>query len=273
MQEAQPRDMAAIRRAFWTEDVDLMRAEHGKASLTTAKEQHGGVATDYIKSIVFGGLDGILTTFAVVTAAAGAQDRVSGAAVLIFGFANLFADGFAMGFGEYTSSKAEADLKQEERKREEWEFENYPEGEKQEMVDLYVQKGMTEEDAWLVVETFSKYPRVFVDLMMVEELGVIPEEYSPMMPLKQGCIMFCSFVVFGAIPLLAYVPSGGTEPAFGISCMLTALCLAGLGSIKGRLTGNAWWRSGLQMLLNGTIAAAVSYSVSMVVASLLPSGR
>ena len=82
--------------------------------------------------------------------------RIDTASVLIFGFANLFADGFAMGFGEYTSSRAEMDFAKAERERERWELESHPEGEKKEMVDLYVSKGVSREDATLVMETLMK---------------------------------------------------------------------------------------------------------------------
>ena len=88
-----------------------------------------GGASDYIKSIVFGALDGIVTTFAVVSAAqaAGTAFGTEGGrsnVVLIMGFANLFADGFSMGFGEFISSSAESDHIAAERRREEWEVDS-----------------------------------------------------------------------------------------------------------------------------------------------------
>ncbi len=72
-------------------------------------------------------MDGILTSFAVVAGAAGG--KLPTPVVLVLGFSNIFADALSMGVGEFLSSKAENEWILSERKREEWEFENYPEGE------------------------------------------------------------------------------------------------------------------------------------------------
>ena len=85
---------------------------------------------------------------------AGAQ--LSAGIVLILGFANLIADGLSMAVGDYLSTKSELEFEKTERERERWEIENYPEGEKQEMVKLYVEKGVSQEDAQTVVEIFAK---------------------------------------------------------------------------------------------------------------------
>lgn len=261
------------RKAYNEHDVESTKAVHQIP--LTAEEKHSS-ANSYIKTIVFGGLDGILTTFAVVTAAAGASNHLSPTTVLIFGFANLLADGFAMGFGEYTSSSAEVEYAKQERQREEWEMENFAEGERSEMVELYKQKGLSEKDAILVIDTFMKYPKQFVDLMMVDELGIQPEDEDESGPLRSGIIMFIAFVIFGAVPLLAYVPRHTPISAFPLSCLLTILCLAVLGFLKTGLTFGfrpvgRIIKGGLQMLTNGIVAASVSYGVSYVISNLVMS--
>ena len=60
-----------------------------------------------------------------------------------------------------------------ERKREQWETENYPEGEKLELVELYTKKGIPKSDAQKMVDIVSKHPKAWVDIMMVEELGIV----------------------------------------------------------------------------------------------------
>lgn len=73
---------------------------------------------DYVKSMIFGGLDGILTSFAIVAGAAGGRLPVQ--VVLVLGFSNIFADAFSMGMGEYLSSKAHNEFVLKEKERETW---------------------------------------------------------------------------------------------------------------------------------------------------------
>ena len=58
----------------------------------------------YLPQFVYGGIDGIVTTFAVVSGSAGAS--LSPKVVLILGFANLFADGFSMSVGAFMAEKS-----------------------------------------------------------------------------------------------------------------------------------------------------------------------
>eukprot|EP00954_Amorphochlora_amoebiformis_P020907 1342784-Amorphochlora_amoeboformis.AAC.1 len=78
-----------------------------------------------MKSIVYGGLDGIITTFAVVSGAAGGGFGID--VILVLGFANMFADALSMGMGDALSTKAANAAALKERDRELWELENYPE--------------------------------------------------------------------------------------------------------------------------------------------------
>jgi VIT1/CCC1 family predicted Fe2+/Mn2+ transporter len=212
---------------------------------------------------VYGGLDGIITTFAVVAGVTGAA--LSAGVVLILGFANLIADGISMAVGDYLSTKSENEYNAMERRREEWEVDNYPEGEKREMVELYTDKGMDPEDAHQVVELLSRNRNVWVDVMMMEELGIIQETESP---LSNAVATFLSFAVFGFIPLATYVlaqfiPSIAAS-SFLVACGLTGGTLFVLGSLKVFITGRNWLKSGLEMLIVGGIASAAAYGVGVL---------
>lgn len=84
------------------------------------------------------------------------------------GFSNLLADGLSMGLGDFISSTAEEDFVKAEHARETWEFENYPEGEKSEMVELYEKKGYSNEDATNLVDILTRNKECFINTMMVE---------------------------------------------------------------------------------------------------------
>lgn len=250
------RDLREARLAFKSVDTEASRRAHEKHS----PEQHRQEQGKYIKSVVYGGLDGIITTFAIVAGVAGAS--LSSGVVLILGFANLVADGLSMAMGDYLSTKAENEYNQAERDRETWEIENYPDGEKKELVDIYTEKGLSEEDAKTVVEIISKNKRAWVDIMMIEELGIIESRESP---LKNALATFISFGLFGFVPLIAYLLSrfsaGMQAHTFVLAGVLTALTLFFLGVVKTRVTGRNWLMSGLETLVIGGATALAAYGI------------
>jgi len=257
------RDLEQAKAAYLVRDLEHSRRAHDTHQPEQHRQEHG----KYIKSVVYGGLDGIITTFAVVAGVAGAS--LSAGVVLILGLANLVADGLSMAIGDFLSTRAENDYNRAERERETWEVENYPEGEKRELVELYVEKGMSEADAQAVVEILAKSKRTWVDVMMVEELGIIETDESP---LANAVATFLSFAVFGAVPLAAYVGSlviAAMRPiTFPLACTLTAMTLFALGSIKARITGRDWLRSGMGVVLVGGVAAAAAYAIGAALAGL-----
>ncbi len=256
------RNIDKAREAYRDRDVESLRISHD-----VGHEPHGSNSGKYIKSIVYGGLDGIITTFAVVAGVAGATLPVG--IVLILGFANLIADGLAMAFGDFLSTRAEEEFYGAERDREEWEFDNHLEGEKRELVELYLEKGLSGEDAETIVDILAKDRDTMVDVMMVEELGLFKSDQSP---LGNALATFLSFVLFGFVPLLSYVVGyvGKLGPKFGFSwaCVLTALTLFALGSLKARFTDRPWAGSGLEMLLVGGIAALAAFGIGHLLQGL-----
>lgn len=97
------------RTAYRWGDVEASKRAHEKKKADTAaihgqtESGHAGDAGEYIKSIVYGGLDGIITTFATVTSVAGAE--FSAAVIVVLGISHLFADGLSMGMGDYMVSR------------------------------------------------------------------------------------------------------------------------------------------------------------------------
>jgi vacuolar iron transporter family protein len=248
------------RQGYAKSDWKLSASAHDPSHIRQAMEHHAGEGSQYIGEMVYGGLDGIITTFAVVSGVAGAN--LGANIVLILGLANLFADGFSMAVGSYLSTKSEHELYQREQARETWEVEHFPEGEKAELYELYLAQGYAEEDAHKMVEIKSKDKNLWVKAMMLEELGMLEDTRNP---LRNGLTTLISFIVAGAVPLLIYllglvvtIPAGMAFPA---SLVLSGLALFGLGSAKVLVTQNSPWRSGLEMLLVGGLAAGVAYLV------------
>lgn len=255
------------RKAFSKKDLAASGAAHSPEAIALAMEQHGGTSHQYIGDMVYGGLDGIVTTFAVVSGVAGAG--LGAGILLILGLANLLADGLSMAAGAYLSLKSEREYYEREREREAWEVEHFPEGEQAELVELYRAKGYSGEDAETLVEIQSKDPKRWVDEMMVQELGLLPDDRQPV---TSALATFISFLVAGSVPLLPFllglfVPID-PDVAFRISVVLSALALFGLGAAKVLVTERSWFRSGLEMLAIGGVAAGVAYVVGFLLQGL-----
>lgn len=185
-----------------------------------------------------------------------------------------------MGVGEFLSSKAENEWILSEREREKWEVQNYPEGEVQEMIDIYVEKGMERGDAKMVIETIAKYEDFFVDVMMAEELQLaVPEDDHVQESVREGIIMFLSFAAFGSLPLLGYViipisfPDLGEEALFVTACIVTGFVLFIMGCMKSVFSSANWVCCGMETLLLGGACATVAYTIGQYVNEIVTTGH
>lgn len=251
------------RDAFAHGDTQAAAQAHELARIAEVPEEHGGKGSQYLGDMVYGGLDGIITTFAVVSGVAGAQ--LGTPVILILGLANLLADGFAMATGSFLSSRSEQEYYDREWQRESWEVEQFPEAEKAELYEVYHQQGYSEEDARHLVEIQSRDKKMWVRAMMVEELGMLQDDRQPLL---RGVATFSSFVVAGSLPLIIYF-AGLFTPippaiAFPTSIALSGLALFILGTAKVLVTKLNPLRSGIEMLLVGGVAASVAYLVGVL---------
>eukprot|EP01027_Heterolobosea_sp_BB2_P017686 GEZU01025034.1.p1 GENE.GEZU01025034.1~~GEZU01025034.1.p1 ORF type:complete len:242 (+),score=36.70 GEZU01025034.1:125-850(+) len=156
--------------AFNRDDPRLSRVIHDLKK-TSTEEGHLKNGK-YIKDIVYGGLDGILEQFAIVSGVAGSG--LNPLVAILLGIATLFADALSMGLGDFLSEYFYNKYVKSEEKRERWECENYLQGEQEEMTEIYKLKGLSEDDARTVVAILSRHTDVFVNVMLVEELGLMP---------------------------------------------------------------------------------------------------
>ena len=134
------------------------------------ESQHAGSSSQTIKSVVYGGVDGVITTFSIIAASHGAS--LSYHVIILLALSNLFADAFSMGFGDFTSSRLESNYIRSEEKKERYEYEVNRDGEIAELVCLYEREGMTVSDAKTFVDILVNYEDLFIQQMMLQELGL-----------------------------------------------------------------------------------------------------
>jgi len=227
-----------------------------------------------IEDFVYGATDGAVTTFAIVAGVVGAS--LSPSIVLILGFANLFADGFAMAIGNFLSSKSRIESIQRERKREEWEIENNPTQKIQEIKDIYSEKGFKDELLENITKVIVSKRKVWVDTMMEEKIGPIDNNNEN--PIYKAITTFFAFYLIGLVPLVPFIfvyfiyfdlsdSIYTIDNVFFYSIVFTAIAFFSIGLVKGKVVNKSPIRSGLNTLMMGGIAAVVAFLVGSLLGS------
>ena len=241
----------------WPLQRDLA-AEHDLESIRArlARPRGEGPLGDF----VLGGVDGVVTTFAVVAGSAGG--RLSVAAVIILGLANLAADGFSMGISNYLGTRSRQQGVMRARADEAWQLDAHPEGERREIREIFARKGFAGKTLDRIVEVVTSNREVWLDTMMAEELKL--SEVSAR-PARAGLVTFGAFSLCGFVPLLPFVlGGGGFEDMFRISIVLAAATFFALGIGKGAVLGLPRLRSGAQTLAIGAFAASLAYATGLL---------
>jgi len=230
-----------------------------------AQEHKSTLFADYLKEIVYGGNDGIVTTFAVVAGFTGAYSNSAGVlqlsilTVLLFGLANLFADGTAMGLGSFLALRAEKTLYKKYKDKERREIKNNPDMERQETIYLFQKKGFSEKDALSLTDIISKNKSYWLYFMMNDELELSnPENTNEVLT---GLMTFLSFCFFGFIPILPYLFLTDAQSAFIVSTIFTLLALCVLGAFSGFVSSRKYLIAILETVAVGSLAASVAFFV------------
>lgn len=234
--------------------------EHDHSS-DAIKSRLATVRHTYIRDWIYGGIDGAVTTFAVVSGVAGAQ--LSPMIVLILGFANLVADGFSMAASNFLGTRAEQDDHRRLREIELRHIELVPEGEREEVRLIYEAKGFKGEELDRAVELITSDKERWVQTMLTEEYGLPTEIRSPW---KAAASTFSAFVVCGIVPILPYLFS--LNSSFEVSSVMTGLTFMFIGALKSCWSTSGWLRSALETFLVGALAAALAYGAGVILKDL-----
>jgi len=226
------------------------------------KEHRRSPLSTHLKEIVYGGSDGIVTTFAVVAGFAGAQQMTTTyplVVVILFGLANLAADGASMGLSSFLSLRSEKDLYDLERKKEVYEIANHPKLEREESIAILMNKGFSKADAESIVSLYEKNPEYYADFMMNHELE-LPDPRGEN-PVHTALATFFSFTVFGFIPLIPYIFMSKMSSLFLLSCLFTFSALSLLGFLRWKVTKHTFIRSVGEVILLGGVSAVFAFIV------------
>jgi vacuolar iron transporter family protein len=235
--------------------------EHSHHPREIAQRLRGGPPARYLRDWVYGGIDGAVTTFAIMAGVVGA--KLSPGVVLILGAANLLADGLSMAAANYSSTRTEIDEYDYVRNMEERHVRLAPEGEREELRQILKGMGFKGQALDEAVGLITRQHERWIDIMMTEEHGMPPVNRSP---LKAAMVTFLAFVVCGAVPLLPYIFLNGTPTA--PATVLTAVVFFSIGSLRARWSPTPWWRAGLETLAIGMAAAGIAFLVGFLLQGL-----
>ncbi len=241
---------AASRRAS---DAGSM-SDHGHSPDEIRARIAAPPVTPYLRDCVYGGIDGAVTTFAIVAGVVGAG--LPARVIIALGIANVLADGFSMAAANYSGTKAEADNARRLRAVEERHIAEVPEGEMLELLEILRLKGLTGTVLEKAAEAIAADRGKWIDMMLTEEYGIAP---VPPHPLRAGIATFLAFLAAGMVPLLPFL--FGRADAFLAATVATAAVFFGIGAAKSRWSLAPWWRSGTETLAIGGVAALIAYGV------------
>lgn len=235
----------------------MSNLEHGHTQKEIAARLSKKPSQSYLRDWIYGGIDGTVTTFAVVSGVVGGQ--LSPLVILILGFANLLADGFSMAASNYLGTKSEVEQYQHFKAVEEKHIKMIPSGEKSEIRQIFRNKGLDGDALEKIVDAITANKPLWINTMLQEEYGLPSMIRSPY---KAALYTFFAFVLFGLIPLLPYVFSFSAP--FFWSCFLTGIVFFIIGSVKSHWSLHSWLYSGVETLAIGTITATLAYVIGFL---------
>jgi len=245
------------RNAYQNRTIEMMKKAHSEKAIIDSihKEEHKNSFT--LPEIILGGQDGLVNVLGIILGVTAATS--SNQIVIVAGLAAAFAESISMGAVAYTSKVAEADFYQSELERERYEIEKLPDGEREEIRQLYKKYGFEGEMLEKIVTKITSNKDVWVNVMMHDELKLEPINRKEILP--KAIIVGISALVGSFIPLTAYFFLPNTIASW-IGISLSALTLFTVGYYKAKKTiGRKFIKKGLEMMIIGMVSAFVGYLI------------
>jgi vacuolar iron transporter family protein len=211
-----------------------------------------------LRAAVLGANDGIVSTASLVLGVAAAD--ASQSAVLVAGVAGLVAGAMSMAAGEYVSVHSQADAERADLERERRELATDAAGERNELIGIYMGRGLDEELAHRVADQLTAHDALGAHAR--DELGI--SSASRARPVPAAFASAASFAVGAAFPLLIAVitPAAGLRVLVAVASLV---CLAGLGAVAARAGGARMVPAALRVTFWSALAMAVTAAIGALV--------
>lgn len=244
-----------------------IQKSHTKAAIKQRIQK--GIKHFYLKDFIYGSIDGVVTTFAIVAGSVGAN--FSSEVVVILGLANLVADGFSMAVSNFLGTQAEMEVKAKAEEEEKLHIKLVPEGEREEVRQIFLRKGISGDALEKIVEVITSNEELWIKTMLQEEIGITTQDVSP---LKAALFTFIAFLLIGAFPISIYLLQlylgFQFEHPFLWSSMITVFAFFTVGSIKSWYVEKSWIRCGIETVILGGGAAFLAYAIGAGLKETIP---
>lgn len=207
--------------------------EHDHSIEAIRKRLASGPRMSYLRDWIYGGIDGAVTTFAIVSGVVGAE--LSAAVILVLGFANLLADGFSMAASNFSGTRAEREELRQFEQVEDRHIAEDPEGEREEVRQIYRRKGFGGSELESIVNTLTADRERWIRTMLTEEYGLPLQVRSPLLAATST---FSAFLVCGFVPILPFLFE--TSKGFELSAVFAGLVFFAIGAAKSRWSTSTW---------------------------------
>jgi VIT1/CCC1 family predicted Fe2+/Mn2+ transporter len=216
--------------------------------------------TNVLREVIFGMEDGMVSTLGSITGIAIGSNSQS--VVILAGIVIISVESISMGIGSYLSNRSEEEMEARKIEEEKEELKNFPEEEKEELYQIYLEDGWTDGMAKKMSEEASQKEALFLKEMTMHELKISNDGES--ISVKGGIFMFFAYVLGGGIPLFSYLilPIKNAIP-FSIVVTLVGLFFLGMGTTK--FTKQPMLKSSMRVLVMGGIALVVGLVAGVLI--------
>jgi VIT1/CCC1 family predicted Fe2+/Mn2+ transporter len=213
-----------------------------------------------VRDVIFGANDGLVSILALLSGVYGAatESRL----ILIAGVAGAVAGAISMGAGAYLSSKSEQEVTEKENERRGIRKRRTPEEEMAELLRFYQAHGFKKPEAEAIASRVGAQMEQEAEYTIGEELGLTSEEAWPSW--KAAILTGLSFAIASVVPILPFAIME-VSPAAITAVVASIAALFGVGASKATFTRKSWVTSGLEMMAIGTLAAAATYAIGLVI--------
>ncbi len=208
-----------------------------------------------IREVVFGMNDGLVSTVGFLAGVTGSIKE--GRIVFLTGMAAIMAGAISMCMGAYLASKSQKEFFEKELERERREIIESPEKEREEIREIFMGHGFNEEEVGMIVHRVTADKERWIKFMMRDELGIVDENFDN--PFKVGMLMGISFIIGGLPLMFPYIFIHDSVHALKVSITIALVVLFGIGLWKTTLTKTNWFKSSLETVVLGSLAAGIGY--------------